>query len=194
MSEAPSTASQLLERLRSGQPVDATALREDPGELFRLAIEGDDATAIRLLIDRGADVNCAVRLSDGLYGESSPLFVAVEKGSIPMVKVLLEAGADPNRERQYGAITATVTLVARTPLHNAARSGRTEIVGLLLDAGADVNALERSDDSGFGSSEATPLVLAIQAKQMDTAGMLRRRGGVWRYVDDGWEEPEPPHP
>ena len=52
-------------------------------------------------------------------------------GSSPVVRVLLEHGADPNvAERSTGA----------TPLHDAARTGFLETVRLLVEARADPQA------------------------------------------------------
>ena len=46
---------------------------------------------VRLLIDHGADVSACAE-----HDEWTPLHKAAEKGSLPVVAMLLEAGADPH--------------------------------------------------------------------------------------------------
>jgi len=63
-----------------------------------------------------------------------PLDQAARNGEVGKVRKLLDAGADPNAENQWGstALTGASTLRAETPNH-------TEIVRLLLAHGAHVN-------------------------------------------------------
>ncbi|EOD21542.1 hypothetical protein EMIHUDRAFT_207257 [Emiliania huxleyi CCMP1516] len=63
----------------------------DPGRdaLFLAAWEGEPM--VRLLIDHGADVSACAE-----HDEWTPLHKAAEKGSLPVVAMLLEAGADPH--------------------------------------------------------------------------------------------------
>ncbi|OTA97985.1 hypothetical protein M426DRAFT_37785, partial [Hypoxylon sp. CI-4A] len=49
-----------------------------------------EAEVVRALINRGADLNCAGRFGD------TPLMYAAWKGQWQLVKVLLNAGADPH--------------------------------------------------------------------------------------------------
>jgi ankyrin repeat protein len=56
----------------------------------------------------------------------TPLFVAAQKGHEPVVRALLEAGADINIARNDGA----------TPLYIAAQKGHAAIVTMLRDSGA----------------------------------------------------------
>ena len=58
----------------------------------------------------------------------SPLYLACLKGSLPMVDVLLKAGANTNPDPR------------KPPLHFATASGQEPIISRLLEAGADVNA------------------------------------------------------
>ena len=85
-----------------------------------------DATeTVRWLLDHGAR-------ADGFFGkyEGTPLTEAVERGSLEMTRLLLEAGAHPD----LGDIGE------RTPLYYAAQHGHTEIARLLLAHHADPRA------------------------------------------------------
>jgi len=76
------------------------------------------ADLAELLLDYKAEVRAA------------PLGAAVGEGSLPLVRLFIDRGAD-----------ATATYAdGRTPLHVAADSGQTEIARLLLQHGADPNA------------------------------------------------------
>lgn len=70
----------------------------------------------------------------GLFQPASDsLGFAVLRGLEPVVRAILDAGADPN------AVDAT----GRTALHQAALKGRPEIIRVLLDHGADIEAEDR---------------------------------------------------
>jgi hypothetical protein len=80
-----------------------------------------DAAAVRDLVARGANVNAKWRY------DQTPLFKAAERGDAEIVKILLEAKADPNaRDTFYGA----------TPLTWASDKGHTEVVRALIGKGA----------------------------------------------------------
>ncbi len=88
------------------------------------AIQYNHTDAVRLLIERGADVNKASTWGTPIHG-------AAKRGAAEIVALLLEKGADPT-------VTAAEGI---TPLHSAAGSGSVKAVQYLLDHGADVNAL-----------------------------------------------------
>jgi ankyrin repeat protein len=69
---------------------------------------------------------------------STPLYTAAVQGETEIVRLLLEAGADPNRESGGQS--------EGTPLCAAASWGRTDVVWLLLQHGADPNLAERADE------------------------------------------------
>ena len=107
---------------------------------------------IKLLLDRGADVN----FPGGGYG--SALGAAACWGSVETVALLLDRGADVNvPSGRYGS-----ALVA------AASGGKVEIVALLLDRGADVNI----PSGGYGSA----LGAAACWGSVETVALLLDRG------------------
>jgi ankyrin repeat protein len=95
------------------------------------AILGSRVAHVASLLRRGAPVNAADK-----YG-TTPLYKAAVQGETEIVGMLLEAGADPNRE-SGGEDEGT-------PLCAAASWGHTEIVRLLLQHGAHPNAIETPD-------------------------------------------------
>ena len=104
----------------------------------------------RFLIEQGADVNDA----DPQNGET-PLHAALCKTDRVVydrvLKVLLDAGADPNVATKNGAVTdgfmRDVRTKGETPLHRAAAFGTEETIGLLLQHGAKVDARDANGDS-----------------------------------------------
>jgi ankyrin repeat protein len=71
-----------------------------------------------------------------------------------VAKVLLAAGADPNRATkpsvETGAFMRDCRTKAETPLHRAAAFGSEDTIQLLLDAGARVDAKDMNGDSPLG--------------------------------------------
>jgi len=104
----------------------------------------------QFLIENGADAN--VPLPD--TGET-PLHAALCKANRlateHVVRVLLAAGADPNRATKAGAATGSFMRDARTraetPLHRAAAFGTERVIDLLLDAGAVKDAKDAAGDT-----------------------------------------------
>ncbi|KPI45079.1 Vegetative incompatibility protein HET-E-1 [Cyphellophora attinorum] len=103
----------------------------------------------RQYIERNAD---AVNGTTYLY--ITPIVFAAEMGGTDVVRILLEAGADPDAFEKDGW----------SALHWAARNGCTAIVELLLDHGAQCNP---QDAKGY-----TPLEWAIDREHWDAAARL----------------------
>jgi ankyrin repeat protein len=104
----------------------------------------------QFLIENGADVNRP--LPD--TGET-PLHAALCKANRPaynlVLRVLLAAGADPNRRTIPGIETGSFMRDCRTrgetPLHRAAAFGDAEAIRILLDAGAVIDAKDAHGDT-----------------------------------------------
>lgn len=102
------------------------------------------------LIEAGADVNQSLPDTD-----ETPLHAALctaDRAARDLVlRVLLAAGADPNRKTKPGAETGGFMRDARTrgetPLHRAAAFGSEETIRMLLDAGAQIDARDAHGDS-----------------------------------------------
>lgn len=141
-----------------GAPIDAdnNSLRASP---LHLAVRGNHADVIRMLIDKGAsftlkDINdetpfiCAISLGhmeiarlflqngasihDKDSTGNSPLLLAALNGEKEFVEILIAKGADINEKNVIGGSPASV----------AAREGRQDIVELLIAKGADKNSLQ----------------------------------------------------
>src|SRR5581483_4993278 len=97
-------------------------------EQLTSAVFGSRTKEVGALLSRGADVNGPDKRG------TTPLYKASVQGKTEIVRVLLDAGADPNLDS--GGETEG------TPLCAAAAWGHTDIVRLLLQSGADPNRVE----------------------------------------------------
>ena len=103
------------------------------------AIAFEDTAKLASLLRQGVDPNKAEERS-----QMTPLMAAE---TLPVARILIEAGADPRQRDKAG----------RTALHHAAKMREgASIVELLMRTGADVNA--RSNDGG----QHTPLLCAVE--------------------------------
>ena len=111
--------------------------------------------AISLLVQYGAD-------PDSTRGEihRTPLFQAVQDQDADLVRVLLQAKANPNTQDIGGS----------TPLMEAIVVGSNEVVALLLEAGGDPNLPNKA---GFNS-----INTCAQYGHVEILDMLVRAGGI----------------
>ena len=189
------------------------------------AVYGENFNAVRTLVEHGADVNAETTegstalldaalynllniatllvqrgaLVDAVDGQSgkTPLMKAAEHGYIHMTRMLLAAGADPNKEdaadwttyketpvtiaAQYGHVDVLKELLengANARLEQggravwlAALNGNAEIVDLLISAGADPTY--RNPE---GSLPRTPMAAAAEKGHVAVVELLLRRG------------------
>jgi ankyrin repeat protein len=120
------------------------------------AIESGHADIVALLLREGASADPEIIDSMGVpgLGGTTPLYSAVMKGDLPIVRQLLECGVDVDRPSAQ----------SWTSLKSAAHQGNEDIVRALLEAGADPNI---ADDSGY-----TPLMNAVSREHEDIVRLL----------------------
>jgi hypothetical protein len=130
--------------------------------LHEAAARGYEDT-VRLLLDKGIDVNAA----GGHWGTA--LQAASHRGTAGTVKLLLDRGADVNASGGHWG----------NALQAASFSGQEEVVTLLVERGADVNAQG-------GRQYRTALQAAMCANQEGIASLLLKNGAKADIADDEW--------
>lgn len=98
------------------------------------------------------------------YAGYTPLLRAAQRGLIKNVRILLQAGADPNAATNTG----------ETSLHFAVKGSHRRLIDLLIAARAKLNA---------EAALATPLTYAIRGRHMDIARLLLSRGARATHHD-----------
>ena len=121
--------------------------------LMNLAERGK-LEAVRLLLDRGADVNHVTEEPS----MTTALNVAASSGQLDVVRLLLDRGATVDHPEEEGW----------TALRLASQNRHADVVRLLLERGANVNT---ADISGV-----TPLMRAAFDNQLDIAKLLIEKG------------------
>jgi uncharacterized protein len=128
-------------------------------ELFD-AIGKQDVKRVAALLSRGADPNAALAAPP----HWRPLEAAIEEvswydGPLEIVRLLLQAGADPNAWDDDNRIT---------PLHSATRANNRETIRLMLEAGADPNLVSDEGESAMR--------WAVEQGDLEIAAMCVRSG------------------
>lgn len=122
--------------------------------------------SVKALLERGAEVNATNHFG------ATALMAATASGDLATVRLLLEAGADPNA---HPAASEAGFLFggARSPLMWAAFRGNLPIMNRLMEAGA------RVDDEGMLG---TPLIQATWADRLPAAALLLKRGADVKHA------------
>lgn len=116
----------------------------DADSAIRVAASQRSLAAAHALIARGAHVDLTVATALGRADDTRRMLPAADaserhlalafaslKGNIEIVRLLLDAGEDPNRYNPPGSHAHS------TPLHQAALNGHEELVRLLMERGAN---------------------------------------------------------
>ncbi len=125
-------------------------LRQMGGKvLLSLAIERRDDKAMYALLKAGADANAnsGVTIKDGTCQSLTPLYYAVQAGSVEAINALLQAGAHLNVNNQVAG-SCPAEPGALTPLCWAIKADQINIITLLLDNGADVAITLKNIEEG----------------------------------------------
>jgi len=143
-------------RLREGDRVAAEA---------KAAIQGGDVDGLQRLLGEHPGL-AAARIEGRRGGSGTPLLMVADwPGFFPngakVVRVLIEAGADPKARTEGGH-------ALESPLHYAASSDDAEVAEALIDGGADIDAPE--------GSIGTPLANAVGYGCWQVADLLVARG------------------
>ena len=112
-----------LRRLLDEEPGRAGTFSDDGFTALHLAIFGGHKSTVRLLVERGADLEA---VSTGEIAQVRPLGTAAFVRSTALGRILLEAGADPEGSNPQGA----------TPMDTAGANGDEEFAALLREFGA----------------------------------------------------------
>jgi uncharacterized protein len=131
-----------LQELLDADPSLATVFSGDGFTALHLPAFFGGVEAVRLLLDRGADVDAHGRG----WMTGTPLNSAAAGGHTDVARLLLDSGADPDARQASGW----------TPLHSSARNGDLGLIELLLSRGADpaaanddgVTVLSLAEDGG----------------------------------------------
>jgi len=147
----------------------------DPNCAIRVAAIFGEFEAVNALIRRGARIDLPVatalgrvedarRLLDGADTEDRhwALALASQFGHVALVRMLLDAGEDPNRYNPVGGHSHS------SPLHQAAGAGHLDVVRLLVEHGA---TLDWRDTHW----QATPLEWARHEGKPEVEAYLRER-------------------
>jgi ankyrin repeat protein len=111
-----------VDRLRSlvgEDPALAQAMSDDGFSALHLAIFGGQQEAARVLIGAGSDLDC---VSTAAVAQVTPLGTAAFVRSVALVRILLEAGADPSAGGE-------------SPLSTAEANGDEELAALIREYG-----------------------------------------------------------
>lgn len=153
----------------------------DPSAATYVALLYNQFDAVAALIRRGARHDLVVAAAKGETGNAEAalawadgetrqraLAMAAQHGRAEIVRLLLDAGEDPNRFAPVGGHSHA------TPLHQAALAGHEAVVRLLVERGA---RLDTRDILHGG----TPLDWATYGKRTAVAVYLRDRGSQTRW-------------
>ena len=152
-------------------------LRDDDPRAAAMAsaIRGGEVARVRQLLADDPALATAVIVDVRGVGRSLLHVVADWPGHFPngaeMVKLLIDAGADPN------ARVANSRVAAETPLHWAASSDDVAVLDALLDGGADIEA------GGAVFTNGTAMSDAVVFAQWNAARRLLARGArttIWQ--------------
>jgi hypothetical protein len=163
----------------------------DPNSAVHAAAMHGEFEAVKALIARGARIDLPVAVALGRSEDAHRLLanasqedrhlalsLAASFGRVEIVRLLLDAGEDPNRYNPVGAHAHA------TPLHQAAGAGHFDVVRLLVERGAKLDLKDIL-------WRATPADWARHAGRTEIEAYLRGKMGSWNR-DQPRELHDPP--
>lgn len=130
------------------------------------AVKAGDVAGVERLLADGADVEVRVPVTGSFDDDYTPLGLAVREGHGALVRLLLDAGADPRR---------TIGLMRGSPLHDAAYFGLADHIAILTSTrGRGAPAVELDAQGPYNGL--TALHDAVWHGHFDVADALVRAG------------------
>ena len=185
--------------IQAGADVNARAA--DGKDSLGLAIFNGNYAFASFLVDSGADVN----LPDA--SGFTPLFWAVDRRNmetapnfpwtvmedpLPLVRKLLEAGADPNAVIDSTPMAlmreGSPRIVFATALMRAAFSGDPELVRLLLEFGADPHIRSSDDETALSAAAGTGFIFGYHRERPTVERLEVLRILVAEGLDLNWHD------
>jgi ankyrin repeat protein len=163
---------------------------------------------VRALVKRGANVNArldkgaprppatASRL--GTEG-ATPFLMAADREDVPLMRLLLELGADPllpNVDNSTPLMAAAGLGTAAPDEEAGTEAEAGEAVQLLLDLGADVNAVDNNGDTAmhgaaYGNFPTIVQLLADRGADPDVWKQPNKQGRTPLFIAEGYREVRP---
>ena len=192
--------------LEQGVSADIYVSGDDGFPLVYIAAGTGNIGMFQLLLGHGAHTEAAAGEATSVAGATAVMHAA-KRGHGPLVRVLIEAGAQIDAEDEetnralFWAISAEDemmvqalllagadpnrigTLEGITPLIAAVWAGNTNLVKTLVRGGADINA---PDDAGY-----TPVYHARLVEEFTVEEQLVCLGGLGRLSEESPDLPEP---
>lgn len=145
---------------------------------------------VRALVKHGADVNFQLKRGSSRRGRlnrrrATPFFYAADTADLPLMKLLLELGADPTvvNGDNCSPILAAAGLGTHAPGEEAGTEDEAiAAVKLLLDLGADINAVDRNGETamhGAAYANLPKMVRFLAANGADINVWNRRNKHGW---------------
>ncbi len=141
---------EVLADRRRTQPADLRMQNIEGRNCLQIAVTHGSPEVVRLLLDRKADVN-------GGSGRLA-IHLAVQKGDLTLLNILVNAGADIEAREPGGKTTLMVAIECLWP----------QLVEKLLELGAKVDV---RDNAG-----STPFHLAVKSNMFSSVGLLLNHG------------------
>ena len=164
---------------------------------------------VRALVERGAKVN--VRLEKGTprppatqsrlgVEGATPFLMATDRADLPLMRLLLELGADPSLSNADDStpLMAAAGLGTAAPDEEAGGSEpeAMEAVQLLLGLGADVNAVDKNGDTAmhgaaYGNFPKIVKLLADRGAKSDIWKQPNAQGSTPLFIAEGYRYGRP---
>ncbi|OYW13350.1 MAG: hypothetical protein B7Z55_16995, partial [Planctomycetales bacterium 12-60-4] len=157
----------------------------------------------RELVKRGANVNFQLpkgapkqpATSSGIRSEgATPFLFAADRGDVPLMRLLLQLGADPLLPNADGTtpLLAAAGVGTNEPQEEAGEESEAlEAVKLLLDLGANINTVDRNGDTAMHGAayNISPQVVNLLAQRGADPHLWKKpnkAGGTPLFIAEGY--------